>query len=71
MCFLPFDPEHVLTARLQTPSVVDGSHNHSPDVKVRIHRVKGVFLVAAEELIDLVHGELEDSIHVIEVIRDY
>ena len=71
MCFLPFDPEHVLTARLQTPSVIDGSNNHPPDVQVRIHRVKWVLLIAAEELIDLVHGQLEESIDVIEVIRDY
>ena len=69
--FLPFDPKHVLTARLQTPSVVDGSDNHPPNVQVRIHRVKWVLLVAAEELINLVHGQLEKSINVIEVIRDY
>ena len=71
MNVFPHALEHIRPARLQTTSVVNGSDNPSPYIKVRVHRVQRVLFIATEEAPCFVDGELNQRINMVEVIRDH
>ena len=67
----PHEPEHIWPVRLQTASVVNGNDDQSPFIEMRVHRVQRVLCIATEEAPGFVHGELNQRINMVEVIRNH